>query len=108
MRASDRSSSFATQTAPSPTAIDDGRPPTFEIEPTTSFDAVSMIATEFGATLAEPPPFPCPNAKTGIATAAARTPISAEPTYMRRRLRLSSTSSVFNGPNSLGSPSISS
>ena len=51
---------------------------------------------------------PAPNAKTGMATAAASTPISAAPTYMRRRLRLSSTSSVFSWPNSLGRPSITS
>ena len=64
-------------------------------EPVTLFDSGSMIATELGATTV-PPPEPWPRAKTGMATAAASTPISAAPAYMRRRLRVSSTSSVFS------------
>ena len=67
-----------------------------------------MIANEFGAAVKPDPPEPWPSAKTGIATAAAITPISAAPAYMRRRLRASSTSRVFSGPNSLSSPPITS
>ena len=50
------------------------------------------------------PASPWPRAKTGIATAAATTPISAAPPYILRRLRLSSTSRVFSCPKSLGRP----
>ena len=67
-----------------------------------------MTASEFCTVIALPAEPPCPNAKTGIATAAATTPISAAPAYIRRRFRLSSTSSVFSWANSLGSPSITS
>ena len=56
-----------------------------------------MIATAFPLTTVDPPEPPCPNANTGIATAAATTPINAAPAYIRRRLRRNSTSSVFSG-----------
>ena len=87
--------------APFSDAIADGRTPTGTA--VTLFDSGSMIATELGATT-DPPPDPCPRAKTGMATAAASTPINAVPAYMRRRLRVSSTSSVFSWPNLLAAP----
>ena len=101
-----RSSRFATQTAPSPVTTEPGRTPT-GTEATTSFEPASMTATELAATLV-PPADPWPRANTGMATAAARTPMSAAPAYMRRRRRESSTSSVLSCANSLRIPSISS
>ena len=58
------------------------------------FESGSITATAFPCTVTPPEP-PWPNAKTGIAIAAASTPIRAEPAYMRRLLRRSSTSSVL-------------
>jgi hypothetical protein len=106
MRETVPSSRFATQTEPNPETISAGRAPT-ATSSVTRFVFGSMTATEFGATsAAAEPELPWPSAKTGIATAAAATPISAAPAYIRRRLRLSSTSTVRSGLNSLGSPSI--
>ena len=101
------SSRLATQSDPEPAAIAAGLAPT-GTWPTTSFEFGSMIATAFPSTLTPLPPPPWPKANTGIATAAASTPISAAPAYMRRRLRVSSTSSVFSWANSLCSPSTTS
>ena len=102
------SSRLATHNDPDPYAIELGRAPTFGTWPTTWFEPGSISATALPWTVMPPPEPPCPNANTGIATAAASTPTNAEPAYMRRRLRVSSTSRVFSGPNSVTSPSITS
>ena len=107
MRDSVLSSWFATHTEPSPTATPHGLAPTWTVS-TTLFDCGSTRATKFGFTTVPAPSPPCPSAKTGIATAAAGAPISAEAGYIRRRRRASSTSSVFSASNSLGRPSITS
>ena len=101
------SSRLATQSDPEPAAIAAGLAPTGTWS-TTSFECGSMIATAFSLTFTPPPPPPWPKANTGIATAAARTPIRAEPAYMRRRLRRSSTSSVLSWANSVCRPSTTS
>src|SRR5205814_1490084 len=89
------SSTFATQTESEPDVIAAGRVPT-ATSPLTRFLSGSMTATELGATSTPVrPEFPCPSTKR-IATAAAATPINDEPAYRRRRLRLSSTSTVRN------------
>jgi len=68
-----------------------------------------MLYSSLAAALGAPPPPPWPNANTGIATAAAITPASADSRIARRRSgRGSATLSAFSGGNSVWSPSMSS
>ena len=107
MRETVWSSRLATQIDPEPAAIAPGLAPT-GTSPTTESELGSMTATAFPFTVVPSPEPPWPKANTGTATTAARTPIRAAPAYMRRRLRLSSTSSVFSCAKSLCRPSTSS
>ena len=68
----------------------------------------SALIGVLAAAVAIPVFAPRPEREDGMATAAASTPISAEPRYIRRRRRASSTSMVFSASNSLGRPSITS
>ncbi len=101
------SSRFATQSEPEPEAIAPGRDPT-DIASVTRFESGSITATAFPFTVTPGSEPPWPNAKIGIASAAASTPTRAEPAYRRRLLRRSSTSSVRSCANSFCSPSMSS